>query len=190
MSSVTQPSQLLSSVLQPLDPEERVTILDLGAALPETLAFYSEFRVKLYFADLFVDLPLTVAEEGPGYREQFAALLQLPADVRFDVCLFWDLFNFLDDAAIRALLAVLRPHLHPGTRVHAFGARNRKVRAGGERYGICARDSLSVRYRTRALSGYRPLPQSTLQDLMADFQFERSVLLADGRLELLMRFRE
>lgn len=176
-------------MLQSVADGSHVTVLDVGPALPETVAFFSGQRCTLHFVDLFAELPLVAVEEGPDIRSQLAALLRFPEHTRFDICLFWDLFNYLGSEAITALQSILQPHLHPGTRAYGFGVHNRKAGASQQQYGILAADTLRVRQRSVALPGYAPLPQSQLQGLLSGFSFDRSVLLADSRLELLMSTR-
>jgi hypothetical protein len=186
----TQPTTLLSSVFSQFEPEQRLAVLHIGSALPETVDFFSQFRSKLYFVDVFSELPLTADEAtGPSYRVQFDKLLQLPPGTRFDLCLFWDLFNYLDGAAVSALLDVLQPYLNPGCLAHGFGVYNLKSPQASQSYGIAAADSLNVRARPQPLPAYRPHAQSKLQSLLNCFNFDRSVLLADSRLELLLSLK-
>ncbi|MFU8764870.1 MAG: hypothetical protein ACNA7T_10120 [Haliea sp.] len=139
--------------------------------------------------DLFSSLPLAPEDQGFAYSEQFRELLPLPATTRLDICLFWDLFNYLPAAAASALLQVLRPHLHADTRGHAFGVHKRGAPEDARIHGIESADTLTVRQRRPPLPGYAPMPQAQLQAVLADFRFERSVLLADSRLEILVGMR-
>ncbi|MDO8862904.1 hypothetical protein Q6D67_14425 [Haliea sp. E1-2-M8] len=190
MSPQPQVSQLLPSVLQHVVEGQRVTVLDVGPALPETVAFFSAVPCTLHIADLFSALPLTPEDDGPSYIEQFRKLLPLPAATRFDICLFWDLFNYLPVAAASALLEVLHPHLHADTRGHAFGVHKRGTPEDSRIHGILNADTLTLRSRRQLLPGYAPMPQAQLQTVLADFRFERSVLLADSRLEFLLGMRQ
>jgi hypothetical protein len=186
--SATQPSQLLSSLFAPFDLDRRLTVLHIGPALPETVEFFSRFRCKLFFVDLFSELPLEADEEtGLPLEQQIADLLALPPETRFDICLFWDVFNFLDSRAVSALMGALRPHLHSESLAHGFAVYNLKSPQGGKFYGIRECNALNVRNRPSMLPGYAPHPQSKLKTLLNCFNFHRSVLLADGRLELLLR---
>ena len=189
MSPRSHVSQLLASVLQRVEEGERITVLDVGPALPETVAFFSRGPCTLHIADLFSALPLAPEDAGFVYSEQFCDLLPLPRDTRFDICLFWDLFNYLPLAAASALMQVLRPHLHEDTRGHAFGVHKRGAPEDSRVHGIGSVDTLTLRPRRQQLPGYAPIPQAELQTVLADFRFERSVLLADSRLEILLRMR-
>ncbi len=122
----------------------------------------------------------------PTQVRRFESLLQFPADTLFDICLFWDLFNFLDDATINAFLTVLLPHLKEKSLAHAFSVHNVRTPQSSHLYGINQRDTLSCRNRRAALPGYTPHSQRELQALLHCFRLERSVLLPDSRLELLL----
>jgi hypothetical protein len=186
--SATQPSQLLPSLFTPFDPSERLTVLHIGPALPETGAFFSRFRCKLFFVDLFSELPIAVDDDSdPSLTEKFSDLLDFPPETSFDVCLFWDLFNFLDAASVVAFLFELRPYLHSNSLAHGFAVYNLKSPQSNQLYGIEESGILRVRSRPTPLPGYAPHPQSKLKSLVHCFNIDRSVLLADSRLELLLR---
>jgi hypothetical protein len=186
----TQRSQLLASLFDAIDEDQRLTVLHIGAALPETVDFFSRFRCKLHFIDLFSELPIVEdLDSDLTVQQQFSSLLQFPEGTVFDICLFWDLFNYLDSVSIAALCNTLRPHLHPGSRAHGFGVHNRRTPQGDQLYGICTIDQLKVRQRNARLPGYAPHNQQQLQQQLDCFSFVRSVLLSDSRMELLLRAR-
>tara|TARA_B110000503_G_scaffold27555_2_gene44037 strand:+ start:33378 stop:33968 length:591 start_codon:yes stop_codon:yes gene_type:complete len=184
----TQTSNLLPALFQRFSAGQAVTVFHIGAALPETVEFFSDYRCKLHFIDVFPALPIVLTEDGAlTPLQQFQELLQFSADTFFDVCLFWDLFNFLDSEAIAALQAVLRPHLKQNSLAHAFSVHNRKTPQKHHVYGIQQLDTLNVRSRRTTPPCYAPHSQRALTALLDDFRVERSVLLPDSRLELLLQ---
>jgi hypothetical protein len=188
--SSTQASKLLPYLFEHFDEQQAVTVFHVGPALPDTVDFFSSYRCKLHFIDLFSELPIVAAEDAaPTLEQQFEALLQFPPHTLLDICLFWDVFNFLDNAAISAFLTVLRPHLKPNTMAHAFSVHNLKTPQSSHLYGISQMDTLSCRSRRATLPGYAPHSQMELKELLHGFTLERSVLLPDSRLELLLQAR-
>jgi len=184
----TQVSKLLPYLFDHVDEQRAVTVFHVGPALPETVDFFSNYRCKLHFIDLFSELPIAAVEDrAPTLAQQFEGLLQFPAHTRFDICLFWDVFNFLDNAAIDAFLTVLHPHLKATAMAHAFSVHNLKTPQGNHLYGISQLDTLSFRSRRATLPGYAPHSQMKLKELLHCFKLERSVLLPDSRLELLLQ---
>ena len=79
--SAIQPSKLLPSLFSQFDPSERLTVLHIGPALPETVEFFSRFRCKLFFVDLLSELPIAVDDDSdPSLTEKFSDLLDFPLD--------------------------------------------------------------------------------------------------------------
>ena len=184
----TQPSKLLPSLFEQVEEGQRLTVFHVGPALQDTVDFFSRYRCKLHFIDLFDELPITALEENdPSLQRQFVELLQFPRDTQFDICLFWDFFNFLNAEAVAAFIGSLRPYLNGSSRAHGFSVHNVKTPQSKHLYGISQLDKISLRNRPTALPGYAPHSQSRLKELLSCFRFERSVLLPDSRLEFLLR---
>ena len=183
-----QSSQLLPGLFEATTDEQRFSVLHLGPILPETLDYFSGQRCKLYVNDLFAELPLgLIPGEEPTVQQRIGELCAFPEGVRFDLCLFWDLFNYLDEAAILALMDCLRPHLAPGARAHAFGVHNIRSPEQKSRFGVVTESELVVRERAAKLQGYAPHTQAKLKQYLDGFEVKRSVLLAQSRLELLLQ---
>ena len=184
----TQQSRLLPSLFEQIDEERCLTVFHVGPALPETVDFFSRYRCKLHFVDLFAELPIVSNEESdPSLEQQFAGMLQFPVGTQFDICLFWDLFNFLGSDAITAFLKALRPYLNTGCLAHGFSVHNLKTAQSNQLYGIRETDTLNLRNRQTTIPCYAPHSQNQLKTLLSGFAFERSVLLPDSRLELVLR---
>ena len=188
--SATQPSKLMASVIpEPVD-ESRLTVLHIGNAMPETVDFFSNYRCRLYFVDLFTELPIHDQDDSlPSLAEQFAAWFCFPKGTQFDVCLFWDIFNYLDDDAMLALQVALRPYLGVRTRAHAFAVHNLRSPRNEKCYSLRSVDMLGEKPRTHPLAGYAPHNQGQLKELLTDFDLVRNVLLSDGRLEMALGAR-
>ncbi|MEZ5571313.1 MAG: hypothetical protein R3E64_04740 [Halioglobus sp.] len=183
----TQASKLLPSLFQHLDEEQSVTVFHVGPAVSETVDFFANYRCKLHFIDLFAELPIKADEDNQqSLLQQFATMMQFPNNTQFDICLFWDVFNFLDRQAVGAFMTALQPNLKKDCTAHAFSVHNRKAPQVDHLYGIGALDMLTCRSRRTAPPGYAPHSQSELTQLLNCFRLERSVLLPDSRLELLL----
>ncbi len=138
--------------------------------------------------DLFSELPVAIDEAGStALQAHFDALLSFPAGTVFDICLFWDLFNYLGRDEILAFVAALRPYLRKGTMAHGFALHNLNAPREERIYAVRDVDAISAAPRREPLAHYAPHPQAKLKNMLYCFSFERSVLLSDGRLELLMR---
>ncbi len=189
----TQPSRLLPALFDNVDEESRLTVLNLGPILPETVDFFSAYRCKLHIANLYSELPLPgISDEdqdSTALRECLEQALFLPAGVRFDIVFFWDIINFLSLEAIALLMELLHPCLHAGTKAHGFAVHNSQTPAAMEYYGIFDQENFKVRPRTQVPPGYMPRSQGDLGQLLRYFVVDRSVLMRDRRVELLLKSR-
>jgi hypothetical protein len=171
---------------EPLE-ESRLTALHIGNALPETVDFFSRFRCRLHFVDLFAELPIHDRDDDQlVLSEQFDRLFSFPQGTQFDLCLFWDIFNYLDEPAMLALQVALRPYLGTKTRAHAFVVHNLRSPKNEMCYSLKSADELLACQRPQPLPGYAPHNQGRLKALLTDFDLVRNVLLSDGRLELVL----
>jgi hypothetical protein len=56
--SRTQQTLLFPTLFKRIDPERRLSVLEIGRALPETIEFFSQYKCRLQFAGLgFSELP-------------------------------------------------------------------------------------------------------------------------------------
>lgn len=180
-SNPVQVAKLLPLLFASIDKDEPVTVLHIGPALPDTVDFFCDYRCKLHFVDLYEELPLVEMQDGPRLQQQMDSLLDIQLGTRFDICLFWDIFNYLERDAILALMARLRDHLKPSTLAHMFSMHNTRVRPNGQFYGVLQPDTLSCRARNHEPECYAPHSQRKLQDMLYCFTLDRSVLLPDSR---------
>ncbi len=190
-SATTQSSQLFSSVFAGFDIEHRLTVFDVGLALSESLDFFSAFRCRLHYLDLFdeelVRNPPTVEDCTDGELQQrFSELLQFPTGTRLDVCLLWDFPCYLDRRMLRAFTAALKPWLHAGTRGHALGLLNAQAPPPFREYSIVRSDQFSFRPRRGVQGDWYAHPQADFARSLHGLAVQRAVLLADGRLEILL----
>ena len=169
--------------------DRRLSIFEVGPALPETLEFFSSIKSRIYFADLYSD---PVVLEGRGELsedelfEQFSASLIIPPGEQFDLCLLWDFPNYLDDVSLRAFSRALKPYLHARSRAHAFAVRTSDTRIGNQWYGIDQPHLFTVRKPWIRQDRIHPHSQAILINLLTCFDIDRGMLLPDGRLEVVM----
>lgn len=173
-------SLLLPKLFEGLPNDERLTILDLGPAVPETVEFFGQFRCRLYFADLF-------SEPRNDEAANFQTLLDYPVQVQFDLCLFWDFLNLLDMDELRAFDAALKPYVHRGTRAYGFAAMTATHALSIHHYGVRSTQELVVRADPLARRATRPHPQALLTRALTCLEIKRGTLLREGRLEVLLQ---
>jgi len=185
----TQQSLLFPELVKKIKPEQRLAVFEAGSALPETVEFFSQFRCRLHCASMFADPILESQSEGLDKNElaaRLTAALRIPADTRFDICLFWDLPNYFDDRLLRAFDQAMRPYIRPGTRAHAFTLRTLETSLVNQRYGVEQAHMFRLRPSRHAQKRCYPKTQATLVNLLPSFDVNQGMLLPDGRLEVLL----
>ena len=187
-----QPSKLFPSLFKSIDPDHRLTVLEIGSALSETVEFFSRYKCRLHFVDLFHEAfvreqqaRLSVKELRHAFEEHF----RFPAGTQIDICLLWDFLCYLDDAALKAFNLALEPWIHPGTKVHGFGVHHLAIRVENIQYGIIDRETLSIRKRQTAQMASHPHSQIEMHEMLSSLDFERGLLLPEGKLEMLLKPR-
>lgn len=187
-----QPSKLFPDLFKAVDPDRRLTVLEIGPALAETVDFFSQYRCRLHFVDLFNEAFLrdqqarwSEKEMRHAFEEQF----RFPSGTRIDICLLWDFLCYLDDAALRGFNSALRPWLHPGSKAHGFGVHHLAIRVENIQYGVVDRGTLSIRNRQTSQLKHHPHSQVEMHEMLNSFDFERGLLLPEGKLEMLLRTR-
>ena len=194
VGSVTsrQPSKLFRSIFGLKEINHRLTVLEIGPAMPETVEFFSQFKCRLHFVDLFNEAfvrdeqsQLSEKELRHAFEEQF----RFPVDTKFDICLFWDFLSYLDDPALRAFNSAIRHWIHSGTIAHGFGVHHLAIRLDNIHYGVLNKDTFSVRKRLSEQMSYHPHSQIEMHEMFTCFDFERGLLLPDGKLEMLLKPR-
>ncbi len=187
-----QPSKLFPSLCQHFEPGQRLTVLEIGPAMPATVAFFSQFRCKIHFLDLYSEPAVRRSpqdDEAFDLQSEFRDLLEFPAGTRFDLCLFWDFLNYLEPAALSAFCMALQPWLTADTRAHGFALLNADSELKHLQYSVQRADQFNVSVPERLQLPVYPLPQAKFQKLLTGLAVDRSVLLRDGRLETLFRVK-
>ncbi|MGD8385257.1 MAG: hypothetical protein PVF89_07610 [Lysobacterales bacterium] len=176
-------------MVKKIEPEQRLAVFEAGSALPETVEFFSRFRCRLHCASMFTDPILEGRSEGLDENElaaRLTAALRIPAGTRFDICLLWDLPNYLDDSLLRAFDRAMRPFIRSGTRAHAFTLRTLETSLVNQRYGVEQAHMFRIRPTRHAQKRCYPKTQATLVNLLPSFDVNQGMLLPDGRLEVLL----
>lgn len=185
----SQQTLLFPTLVNKIKPDRRLSVLEIGPALPETIEFFSQFKCRLHFAAMYTD-PVLQLQLGDYTEAELAEHISrsfgFPEGTRFDLCLFWDFLNYLDDKALRAFNTAIRPFLHKSTRAHAFTVRTLNTSFPNQQYGIAQAHMFNIRPRAGKQLRATPHTQAILVNLLSSFDIDQGMLLPDGRLEVLM----
>lgn len=201
----TLPTRLMPDLLDRLENASPLMVFDVGFGVHETVEFFGNRRCRLHFAGLhetvaippalklkpqFGQMVDKAAQDEAAYTawlEKFQAAMKFEPGTRFDLCLFWDLCNYLDDLALKAFADALAPYVGPQTLGHAYILLKAEAGVLNREYGVFARDQISVRSgQHKHLPSY-PRPQARVTSMLKGFAVNHSVLRRDGLLEIALK---
>jgi hypothetical protein len=182
-------SNLLPAVFKRLDLEKRIVVLDMGRAVSSTVSFFNHFKCRLSFVDIYSEQFIVCPDVDSSHEELVAQVtksLNLDANTKIDICLFWDLFNYLNDAMVRALIEALEPHINHSTSGYVIGTRDSRNQLPFFRYGIVDKSNLIENSGSGTQGTIYPRSQRDLNRLVDYFEIDRGRLLSEGRAEYLI----
>ncbi|MFT4651500.1 MAG: hypothetical protein ACI8YN_000201 [Porticoccaceae bacterium] len=182
-------SNLLPAVFKRLDLEKRIVVLDMGRAVSSTVSFFNHFKCRLSFVDIYSEQFIVCPDVDSSHEELVAQVtksLNLDANTKIDICLFWDLFNYLSDAMVRALIEALEPHINHSTSGYVIGTRDSRNQLPFFRYGIVDKSNLIENSGSGTQGTIYPRSQRDLNRLVDYFEIDRGRLLSEGRVEYLI----
>lgn len=125
-SKLTRRSSGLAEVSRALSGEDPLCILDLGAASPVNISYFTEHGHKCYSEDILlasVDPSLAVNDEQGNRvldeKRFLAENLVYPA-TQFDLVFCWNLADYMDESLVKPVVARLWSVLKPGGMLLAF----------------------------------------------------------------------
>ncbi|HXV64035.1 MAG TPA: methyltransferase domain-containing protein [Vicinamibacteria bacterium] len=169
-------------------PRENASVLDLGAANPQTVEFFTSRGAQITVADLFRSAaPMRCG--GPRPPRIFQNLLSYDPSSRFDLVLAWDVLNYLFPEELSHLMSSLNPYLRPGTQMHALVAAGHEMPVSPAVYRI--ENESTVTYEPSAEES-RPSPgyaEPGLLKLMRGLAVEKRFQLRNGSVEYAFSYR-
>lgn len=180
---------LFRRLLELQSAERRAVVLDLGPARMETVALFSQFRCRLEFVALCDGLDQLNREADPVLlREQVESLLPRRRQEAADIVLCWDLLNYLQRPALKALMAGVAVRSRPGTLVHTLIAYSEShMPARPERCAALPDGRLIIQHTTAAVCAAPRYTPEDLRHCLPDYTVESAMLLRNGMQEFLLR---
>jgi hypothetical protein len=184
-------SKALQKFVAALSQKEAPVLIDFGPVIGTNVAFFGEhLGCKLHIDDLAAEIDrLTRARTRDALPETLAKRFTM-ADASVDGVLCWDIFDFLEPAAAKALAGEVVRVLRPGGAVMGFFCTKAIERVPFTKYEI-VEASFSLRHRHHPGSGG---PKAVLQNRDIIKMFEgltvaESFLLKSNTREILLRKR-
>lgn len=188
-STGTKSAKLFADLFRNIDPDKRLRVLEIGRAHSETVNFFSSYKCRLRFADLYSNTGLIEGQASHSEAELsvgFRKALEIPRDEKFDLLLLWDIMQYLSASSIRALCGALEPHLHSKSKAHGFGVHSILTPCERAEYSVIGLTEFRMKKGHQADFQYLPHPQAELSGLLTVFKIERALLMGDGSVEMLL----
>lgn len=115
---LAQRSLALARLLSLL-PDRNASVLDLGAANPQNIKFFTERGSSITVADLYRSA-IPARRDAVRPKAVFRKLLAYGTEAHFDLVLTWDLLNYLKPEELSYLMEGLEPYLRAGSNLHAL----------------------------------------------------------------------
>ena len=182
-------SNLAAAMFNSLQTDRRLVVLDVGMAMAATVGFFSQFKSKLLFVDLYSEAFVAEINEEVSHQQlvaQFRQALAIDDNCIIDICLFWDFFNYLDGTLIKAFIEALQPYVDEHTRGFGLGALNSRCQLPNSSYGLMTEDKLTQCPRSDEQRPVYPHSQRDLNSYLDYFEINKSRLMSDGRVEYLI----
>ncbi len=170
-------------------------VLDLGAPAKSNVAFFFGGPCKFYLEDLyrFFIAPRegrkNTGDEDDDLAAAIADALSYEDTARFDLVLAWDLFSYMERAAIESLMARVASSCRAGTLLFLAVPTSAMIAGAPARISMTRRGRL--RYRSTAdgpsISNPRFSP-TALESMMPGFRLLHSFLLGDEMQEFLFSY--
>lgn len=204
-STEVLPSRLMPDILERLEKRSPLMVLDVGLGVNETVSYFGSRRCRLHFSafhDALYTPPVVKTRQAVGqmadrkaeeqalydaWLKTFQAAMNFEPSTRFDVCLFWDFFNYLDDIPLAAFAEALQPFIKPETLAHAYLLLKPSPEVMNREYGIHTPGEISVRPGSYASLNSFPRPQARVTGMLKGFAVNHSVLRRDGLLEVSLK---
>lgn len=187
-------SNVMSQVLAEVDGAEPLIVLDIGFGMPETVTYFNETErhCRLHFIGLQEllerEASLPADERGEEtWHQLFREALETPGEARFDLLLFWDLLNYLDEPAVRAFNRALAPLVDRRSHGHGLLAPNTNTSLPGRRYSLQGEDNIIVRPAAHAGPQVWQRPHGRLNSLLEAMDIGHSVLRHGGLVEFSLK---
>lgn len=199
------PTRLLPDLLDNKADASPLMVFDMGFGVRETINYFGDRRCRLHFAGIPDALhpPPSIRSNVPfgqrvdkaeqdeamhqAWLQRFKTMMAYSAETRFDLCLFWDYFNYLDDLALKAFAEALAPFVSVQTLGHAYVLLKSESNVLNRDYGIHARDQISVRPGRHGHLPSFPRPQARVTSMLTGFAVNHSVLRRDGLIEVALK---
>ena len=181
-------SKVLPRLLASLSQAPAPVLLDLGPVVGANVSFFGDrLACKIYVEDLFADIERHARAGTRDALPQTLASRPLPAEGSVDAVLCWDLFDYLEQGAGKALAARLTGLLRTGGVLYGFFGTTPVDLAHYTRFALEGEDTLRQRQYPATVFRRTVLTTRDINRMFEGLVVAESVLLKSSTRETLFR---
>jgi hypothetical protein len=181
-------SKVLPRLLASLSQAPAPVLLDLGPVVGANVSFFGDrLACKIYVEDLFADIERHARAGTRDALPQALASRPLPAEGSVDAVLCWDLFDYLEQGAGKALAARLTGLLRTGGVLYGFFGTTPVDLAHYTRFALEGEDTLRQRQYPATVFRRTVLTTRDINRMFEGLVVAESVLLKSSTRETLFR---
>ena len=163
-----------------LRDDKKYNILDLGDARGPNVEFFRRYPCRIYVEALYESL----REFDTDIEDlSISKLLSHPHDIKFDLVLCWDLFDYLESDVIEKLMTHMSGFCKPGTLMFMLTSTRADIPARPAKFTIA--DEQFVLYEPQTVEVINNPARTALgfEKLMTGFRLLHSFMLRNGMQE-------
>lgn len=138
----------------------------------EEQAFLKRFANSVYTEDIYASITWNKSIAVGGHSSVSNHLLKFSPQVKLDLVLLWDLFNYCDPDQVQQILAQLIPRLAPNARLHLLLFNHNRVAERPARFHINEDLSVDVIGKVKGQTPSRITSTGQLTKLMPEFRMQ------------------
>ncbi|MDQ2075850.1 hypothetical protein [Marinimicrobium sp. ABcell2] len=167
----------LAHICQVLRQNPNSTVLDLGGKSGRNGDFLLQYAERVYRDDLVPSLLPDTGEDSAGLMNH---ALKFEADLKFDVILAWDIFNFCSQQQILTIRERLRPHLKPNSLLFAITYSGADRPHSPQQFRIVDNQRVSITANKKASVTEFPFTTASLLKALGEFRLAKTYILQPG----------
>jgi hypothetical protein len=184
------PSKAFPKFLSALTNQDAPVLVDFGPVIGTNVGFFGErLGCKLFIEDLFADLDKHTRAGTLDTLPQALVSRFRHGDGSVDGILCWDIFDFLDKAAVQALSKQIVRMLKPGGAVMGFFVTSSVLKTHYTKYEIVDETTLRHRHHGGVGGDKRALQNRDIIRMFEGLIVSDSFLLKNNIREMLLRRR-
>jgi hypothetical protein len=170
----------LENICTYLSGLQHANLLDLGSRITRSSDFFHEYAENVYVEDLVPSLIKPSSSNEPPKVLVRQHALRYGKDIKFDVILAWDIFNFCSREQLAFIYEKIKPHVHVGTKLVCFFYKSSELPEKPRKYYILDNKHIALVPSAKRSEAKEDFSSIALLKIFQHFQLEHPHILQPG----------